>query len=86
MKTPKRHLDAIDEDDEDRFGTAISLVTLLIGLCVMAVWLLFQPSVEYCNVLTEPAVRYACYDKIRDELSKPPAKGGLIPWRDHTSQ
>jgi hypothetical protein len=76
----------IDEDDKDRFGTAISLVTLFIGLCLMTIWLLFWPSFENCSALTGTAARYACYDKIRDELSKPPAKGGLVPRTDHTSQ
>jgi hypothetical protein len=68
LKTP--------EDAADRFGIRAALLVLCVGLAIAAMWLVTGPSFETCSALENPAQRNACYDALRDNLFKPPAKGG----------
>ena len=54
------------------------LLALVIALFVAAMWLGNGPSFEKCSTLENATERYACYDTLRDDLSKPPAKGADI--------
>jgi hypothetical protein len=38
-----------------------------------------HPSFEKCLALENATERYACYDNLRAELLKPPAKGAEVP-------
>jgi hypothetical protein len=67
------------EERVDRYGIRTALLALVIALFVAAMWLANRPSFEKCSTLENATERYACYDKLRDELSKPPAKGADIP-------
>jgi len=67
------------EERADRFGIWIALLALVIALFVAALWLANTPSFEKCGALENATERNACYEKLRDDLSKPPAKGADIP-------
>jgi hypothetical protein len=55
------------EDLVDQFGIRTALLLLCIALFIAGMWVISQPSFEKCSD--------ACYDKLRDELLKPPTKG-----------
>jgi hypothetical protein len=63
------------EESADQFGIRLSLLIVSIGLFVAAVWAVSGPSFRKCSALENPTERYACYDNLRKEQSKPPAKG-----------
>ena len=58
----------------DRIGTAVSLTVLFAALVIIGIWLISTPSFEKCSVLASKSERIACYDQLRDELFKSPAK------------
>ena len=63
----------------DRFGVRTALLVLCIALFIAAIWLTSRPSFEKCSGLENATERNACYNELRNELSKPPAKGAAIP-------
>jgi hypothetical protein len=67
------------EDRVDRLGIWFSLLMLCVGLVTMAVWLVSEPSFEKCSALESQTQRSACYDKLRDDWVKFPAKGANAP-------
>jgi hypothetical protein len=92
MQSRERYVETIPNDDEcdltelqspeeivDRFGMRASLLMLCIGLLIAAVWLVSRPSFEKCLALENATERQACYDNLRAELLKPPAKGAEAP-------
>jgi hypothetical protein len=92
MQSPKRYLETISNDNEydlpdpkspgefaDRFGIRASLVILCVGLFIAALWMVSRPSFEKCLGLENANERHACYDELRAESLKPPAKGGEAP-------
>jgi hypothetical protein len=50
-----------------------------VGFLIAAVWLVRSPSFEKCVALENATERSACYDNLRAELLKPPAKGAEAP-------
>jgi hypothetical protein len=64
------------EDAADRFGVRAALLVLCVGFAIAAMWLVTGPSFEKCSALENLAQRNACYDALRNDLFKPPAKGG----------
>jgi hypothetical protein len=92
MQSLERYLETIPNDNEndlaepkspeeliDRFGMRASLLILCVGLLIAAVWMISRPSFEKCLALENAIERDACYDNLRAELLKPPAKGGEGP-------
>jgi hypothetical protein len=82
------HLDneAQDEDESetpedlaDRFGINLSLLILCLGLLIAGLWVISSPSFEKCSGFGDVAQRNACYGELRNNLMKPPAKGGEMP-------
>jgi hypothetical protein len=67
------------EERVDRFGIRTALLVLVIALFGAAMWLMDRPSFEKCSTLENVTERNACYEKLRADLSKPPAKGADIP-------
>jgi hypothetical protein len=67
------------EERVDRFGFRTALFVLVLALFVAAMWVANRPSFEKCSTLENVSERNACYEKLRDDLSKPPAKGADIP-------
>jgi hypothetical protein len=67
------------EERVDRFGIRTALLVLVIALFGVAMWLVDRPSFEKCSTLENVTERNACYEKLRADLSKPPAKGADIP-------
>jgi hypothetical protein len=67
------------EERIDRFGIRTALLVLVIALFVAAIWFANRPTFEKCSALENMTERYACHEKLRDDLSKPPAKGADIP-------
>jgi hypothetical protein len=67
------------EERIDRFGIRTALLVLVIALFVAAIWFANRPTFQKCSALENMTERYACYEKLRDDLSKPPAKGADIP-------
>jgi hypothetical protein len=92
MQSLERYLETISNDDEydlaehkspeeifDRFGMRASMLILCAGLFIAAVWMISRPSFEKCLALENATERQACYDNVRAELLKPPAKGAEVP-------
>jgi hypothetical protein len=92
MQSRERYVETIPNDDEcdlaepqspeeivDRFGMRASLLVLCVGLLIAAVWMVSRPSFEKCLALENATERQACYDNLRAELLKPPAKGAEAP-------
>ena len=67
------------EQRVDRFGLLIAFFALAIAFFIAAIWFLNRPSFEKCSTLQSVAERNACYDKLRNDLSQPPAKGPDVP-------
>ena len=61
------------------FGLRTALFFLVVALFVAAMWIVNRPSFEKCSTLENVGERNACYEKLRDDLSKPPAKGADVP-------
>jgi len=66
------------EESVDRYGARTALLVLCISLFIAALWIMSRPSFEKCSVIENAPDRHACYDELRDDLLKPPAKGGNI--------
>ena len=58
----------------DRIGTGVSLVVLFAALVIIVIWLISAPSFEKCGALASKSERIVCYEQLRDELFKSPAK------------
>jgi hypothetical protein len=69
---------ATPEDRIDRFGFRTALLLLAIASFIAALWFINRPTFEKCSTLESIAERSSCYEKLRDDLSKPPAKGAEI--------
>ena len=63
----------------DRFGVRTALLVLCIAFFIAAIWLVNGPSFEKCSALENATERNACYEGLRNDLSRPPAKGPDIP-------
>jgi hypothetical protein len=92
MQSSKWDFDATLPDDEgvvpqmesrddfaDRMGIRIALVALCLASMIAAVWFVGGPSFEKCSAIANEADRNACYDGLRKELLKSPAKGADVP-------
>ena len=92
MQSLERYLETISNDNEydlaepksaeeliDGFGMRASLLILCVGLLIAAIWMVSRQSFEKCLALENATERYACYDSLRAELLKPPAKGAEVP-------
>ena len=67
------------EDLADQFGMRTSLLLFCIALLIAALWFVSSPSFEKCSAIENVTDRNACYDGLREELLRPPAKGADIP-------
>ena len=63
----------------DLFGVRTALLVLCIALFIAAIWATSRPSFEKCSALENVTERNACYDGLRKELLKPPARGADVP-------
>src|SRR5262245_33636233 len=70
-----------EEAFADRFGIRVALLGLCIASLIAAIWFVRSPSFEKCSAIENVSDRNACYDQLRQELLKPPAKGADIPKR-----
>jgi hypothetical protein len=64
----------VPEDDVDRLGVRISLLVLCVALFLAANWVIGTASFQKCSALGNVTQRNTCYDDLRNELLKPPAK------------
>jgi len=67
------------EERVDRFGVRTALLLLCIAFFIAAMWLVSRPSFEKCSALENVTERNACFDTLRNDLLKPPAKGADAP-------
>jgi hypothetical protein len=67
------------EERVDRFGVRTALFVLAVAFFIAAMWLISSPSFEKCSALENVTERNACFDTLKNELLKPPAKGPDIP-------
>ena len=67
------------EELADQFGIRSALLVLCIAFFIAAIWFVDSPSFEKCSAVENATDRNACYDGLRTELLKPPAKGADIP-------
>ena len=67
------------EELADQFGIRSALLVLGIAFFIAAIWFVSSPSFEKCSAVENATDRNACYDGLRTELLKPPAKGADIP-------
>lgn len=92
MQTSKWDLDNATDDDArdvpwrkspeafaDQFGIRTALLVLCIASFIAAIWFVSRPSFEKCSAIENVTDRSACYEGLRKELLKPPAKGADIP-------
>lgn len=63
----------------DQFGIRTALLVLCIACFIAAIWLASRPSFEKCSGLESVTERSACFETLRNDLLKPPAKGADIP-------
>jgi hypothetical protein len=73
------------EARSDRFGIGFSLLLLCVALAIMVIWLISAPSFEKCSALENQSERNICYEKLRDDLLKSPAKGANAPNLDKSN-
>jgi|SRR5262249_50641326 len=66
------------QDWTDRFGGMSALLMWGIAFFIAAIWFVTTPSFEKCSAVQNVAERNGCYDQLRKELFKPPAKGADI--------
>jgi len=67
------------EELADQFGIRSALLVLCIAFFIAAIWFVSSPSFEKCSAVENVTDRNACYDGLRKELLRPPAKGADIP-------
>jgi hypothetical protein len=67
------------EDLADHFGINLSLLILGVAFLIAAIGMFTSPSFEKCSSLDNVTQRIACYGELRNNLMKPPAKGGEMP-------
>jgi hypothetical protein len=67
------------EELADQFGIRAALLVLCIAFFIAAISFVSSPSFEKCSAVANVTDRNACYDGLRKELLKPPAKGADIP-------
>jgi hypothetical protein len=67
------------EERLDQFGVRTALFVLAVAFFIGVMWLINSPSFEKCSALENITERNACFDALRNELLKPPAKGPVIP-------
>jgi hypothetical protein len=67
------------EELVDRFGIRTAVVALCVALFIAALWLASRPSFEKCSAIENVTERNACFETLRNDLLKPPAKGADIP-------
>jgi hypothetical protein len=60
-------------------ANSAAFLVLVVALFVAAIWFANRPTFEKCSALENVIERDACYEKLRDDLSKSPAKGADIP-------
>jgi hypothetical protein len=88
MHAPKADDPPPEDDDEsdvlladspsakaDRYGLGLSLSVLGVALVLMVISFISEPSFAKCSVLATEPDRMSCYQKLRDELLRSPAKG-----------
>jgi hypothetical protein len=63
----------------DRLGIRTAMFVLCVALFIAAIWLVSGPSFEKCSALENVTDRNACFEVLRKDLLKPPAKGADIP-------
>jgi hypothetical protein len=63
------------EELTDQFGIRTALLVLCVAFFIAAMWVISRPSFERCSAMENATERHACYDKLREELLKPPTKG-----------
>src|SRR6516162_10515251 len=68
------------EERVERFGLLAAALVLCIAFFIAALWLRL-PSFQKCSALENATERHACYDALRNDLTKPPAKGPDNPQR-----
>ena len=74
------------EDKADRIGERVAWAVLWVALILAGVWFISVPSFEKCSALGTQSERIVCYENLRDELLKPPAKGGSPPALSNSDQ
>jgi hypothetical protein len=62
------------EDDVDRLGVRISLLVLCVALFLAANWVISTANFQKCSALENVKLRNTCYDDLRNEMLKLPAK------------
>src|SRR5262245_10755450 len=67
------------DDLADQRGIKISLLVFCIASFIAAIGFLRSPSFEKCSAMQNLTDRNACYEELRKDLMKPPAKGADIP-------
>jgi hypothetical protein len=67
------------EERLDRFGVRTALLVICIACFVAAIWLVSTLSLEKCSALANVTDSHACFDTLRNDLLKPPAKGAYAP-------
>ena len=63
----------------ERSGLVVSIVVIIAALFLLALWADSQSSFGQCVALADVDARLACYEKVRQQEFRPPAKGAGMP-------
>jgi len=66
-------------DLADQRRIRIALLVFCIAVFIAAIWFQSRPSFEKCSAVENLTDRNACYEELRKDSLKPPAKGAGIP-------
>lgn len=63
------------EEQVDGLGSKLALLALCVAILLAGMWFFTGPSFEKCSALENLTERNACYEQLRLDLLRPPAKG-----------
>jgi hypothetical protein len=68
-----------DQTPAERAGLAISVAVLVVSLIALVMWAESRSSFERCSARVDADARAACYEELRQQEMRPPAKGAYAP-------
>jgi hypothetical protein len=63
----------------ERVGMITSVIVVTVSLALLVVWAESRSSFERCSALTDFNARVTCYEELRQQEMRPPAKGATAP-------
>lgn len=64
----------------------VSVIAFVFALVLYAVWADSRSTFEQCIAISDSTARMACYEEVRHQETRPPAKGGNAPALSHADK